>query len=457
MIIVANTRELESRYNLREIPDNEQIWIQGGMKGKPKYNADRYQRRTTYSGREIKQIIGQMRLIEDSIPKEWSQLQRAKYIYEVLGKKIEYNYNREEYDSQRPSNLTTILSGKAICAGYSLLYKEMMDRQGIQCDYIRGDGISQDGTSGGRHAWNVLTINGQSFPVDLTWDSQVLRRGETDLQYFGVDERFFERHITEQDERQYRYVTLSKDTIRNVNTNPQEVHQREDKQNEKMEILKHAMEQTYLKFERQYGRNAARGQVEKAIQKYMITGNADSFTRTGDARAQIQQFISPTEMLDLLAQSFVEQNYNGHNVSSLGRVLENSVNETSKIYGEQHTTKALVSYISEGKVNSFTRTNNARANLYDYNLLPGTAMELMVDTVTSRTIEEIEKNKTVTVPKPKSYFYADELASAELPVEKKKGVISKAIEWIKEKIKEKHNHKDNHNQDRYSRDENDER
>lgn len=455
MIVVANTKELESKYNLNTIPDNEQILVQGGLAEKNKYNKEKYQKRTTYSGREIKQIIGQMKVIEASIPKEWNQFQKAKYIYEVLGKKIDYNHNEAEYDTQKPSNLSVILSRKGICAGYSLLYKEMMDRQGIQCDYVRGIAYNRDRTKSERHAWNVLTINGQSFPVDLTWDSPVLRRGEPDLEYFGVDTQFADRHIIDQDERRYHYVTFNKNYIRNIDTNPKNVHFNDVNLSQKMGIVSLAIEQTYLRFEKETGRDAAKQQVERAIQRYITTGDASSFTRTGNARDQIKQIVSPKEMLDLMAQSFIEKNYNGYNVNSLGRILESSVNETSRAYGIEHTANSLVAYITQGKVNGFTRTNNARNNLSNYALLPGTAMELMIDTVTRRSIEEIEKDKTIIIPKTKVYFYADELAGADLPVEKKKNVISKAINWIKEKIKSKNNNKNNTK--KYSKDENDER
>lgn len=187
MIVVANTKELEEIYDLNRLRDDEQVVVQGGLKGKEKYNDERYQIRTTYTGWQIKQIISQMKLIEDSIPKEWNEYQRAKYIYEVLGREIEYNYNRENYRSQQSSNLTILLSRKGICAGYSLLYKEMMDRQGIECDYIRG--IAYCNSRQESHAWNVLTINGQSFPVDLTWDVPRIRRGD-ELENFGLNQNF---------------------------------------------------------------------------------------------------------------------------------------------------------------------------------------------------------------------------------------------------------------------------
>ena len=168
MIVVRNTLELE-KYGLDNIKDDEQVRIVGGMLNKTKYNNEKYVQRTTYTARQIKQIINQMKLIENSIPSNWNAWQRAKYIYEILGKNIGYDYDVANHITGQASNLSIILSKKAICAGYSLLYKEMMDRQGIECDYIRGIGIGQNSFE--KHAWNVLTIDNYSFPIDLPCDS----------------------------------------------------------------------------------------------------------------------------------------------------------------------------------------------------------------------------------------------------------------------------------------------
>lgn len=246
MIIVANTTELEKKYDLNKLQDDEQVIVRGGLGEKRKYSREKYGIRTTYTVRQIKQIIVQMKLIESSIPKEWDKLQRAKYIYEVLGKRIEYNHNKNEYKTQQSSNLSIILSRKGICAGYSLLYKEMMDRQGIECDYIRGNisGLGIDEL----HAWNVLTINGQSFPVDLTWDANRMRNGENGLRYFGVDQRFHERHIPDADERKYNYTVFPKEYIDAINTDTTK-RQSEISEEQKNEIIKLAIEETYKKFQ----------------------------------------------------------------------------------------------------------------------------------------------------------------------------------------------------------------
>lgn len=420
------------------------------MEGKPKYNQERYIQRRTYSGRELKQIIGQMKIIENNIPKQWNQMQKAKYIYEVLGKNIEY-----DLDAQKPSSLSVILERKGVCAGYALLYKEMMDRQGIQCDYMRGIGLSPDKTESEKHAWNVLTIDGKSFPIDLTWDSPVLRRGETQLQYFGNNPRFFDRHITDSDERQYNYQVLSTDFVNSINTDPK-VKQSNLNQDDKMSIIKLAIEQTYTKHQKQYGSEDARIQVSEAIKRYITTGLLDGFTRQGQARAQLEEHITPTEMLELVAKSFVTQNYNGYNQNARGRILENSVNQTSQAHGIEHTAGALSDYIKTGRTLGFTRTNNARINLTTYAVYPTDAMNLMIDTVTDKSIEDIEKDKTIYMETP--HFSIDELASVDLPAEKKKNVILKAINWIKQKTKEKFNIKGKQDQKiTNSREDNDER
>lgn len=81
MIVVNNTKELEQKYNLYAIPDDEMVMVLGGLANKEKYNKEIYQRRITYTGRQIKQIIEQMQEIESAMPDSWNDWQKAKYIY----------------------------------------------------------------------------------------------------------------------------------------------------------------------------------------------------------------------------------------------------------------------------------------------------------------------------------------------------------------------------------------
>ena len=61
MIVVANTKELEEKFDLSRIRDDELIRVEGGLKGKSKYNNNHYISRTTYTAKTLKQIIQQMK------------------------------------------------------------------------------------------------------------------------------------------------------------------------------------------------------------------------------------------------------------------------------------------------------------------------------------------------------------------------------------------------------------
>lgn len=361
MIIVKNTKELEEKYDLNLIPDDEQIRVIGGMEGKPKYNSEIYQRRTTYSARQLKQIIQQMKYIEDRIPENWNQWQRAKYIYELLASNIEYNYDIESYSNEQSSNLTILMSRKGICAGYSLTFKEMMDRQGIECDYIRGR-VDENGELKERHAWNVLSIDGRQIPVDLTWDSERIRSGQG-LGYFGNDKYFLQEHKKDMDEKDVHYYVLSNKFVDLINTDEIKIKE-ELKGDEKLNALNFAIEQTYKKLTNEYGEHSARIQVIEAIKKYIKEGEIKCFTRQGGARDSIEKYFEKEDMIDLLVKQYagrcaMEQDKE-HDI------LGNSLRQNMVTYDDYQAEVALKEYILSGNTKYFTRENNARQNIEQY-------------------------------------------------------------------------------------------
>lgn len=202
MISVKNTRELEAKYNLTEIEDDEKIMVYGGMEGKSKYDDEYYKKRITYSAKDLKKILQIMKTIEANIPENWNKLQRAKYIYTKLANIIEYNHDKKDYEINEPSNLSVLISKKGICAGYALVFKEMMDRQGIECDYIRGHAYFRF-LKKSKHAWNILKIAGIQIPVDLTSDSAEQHYGRQRLLYFGNDKSLLRLYKQDKDEKKY--------------------------------------------------------------------------------------------------------------------------------------------------------------------------------------------------------------------------------------------------------------
>ena len=73
----------------------------------------------------------------------------------------------------------------------------------------------------GGHAWNIVTINGQNYPVDLTWDSAKFRSGKSEtFNFLGQDVKEFKQlHIPDDDDPCKNYVLSEIDSklIRRIN------------------------------------------------------------------------------------------------------------------------------------------------------------------------------------------------------------------------------------------------
>lgn len=248
------------------------------------------------------------------------------------------------------------------------------------------------------------------------------------------------------DERNYRLMVYSKELINGININ-QNDGQNKISEQQKMAVIQLAIEKTYDKYKQKYGDLVAKKQVKGAIKQYIINGNSNAFTRQGNAREQIEKFVIPKDMLNLIAKSYVEQSFDSPNET----ILRNSVNHTIMSYGTEHTTRELINYITSGKIDGFTRTNNVRYNLGSF-ITPESAMQLVIDEFVEQNIRGIEKSNlksTEIIEKAKTtYFYGDEFAMVQLPKEKRQAIITKAIQWIREKMRGKHKMKNKQNEDK---------
>jgi len=427
MIIVDNTKELQEEYDLASIPDYEEIMVRGGLASKDKYNSERYARRVTYNARDLKQIISQMEEIESSIPSEWNEWQRAKYIYEKLGERISYNLNQAEYGNQQSSNLTILLSQKAICAGYSLLYKEMMDRQGIECDYMRGKATVSSTGKTEKHAWNVLRIGGYNVPVDLTWDAPRIAK-DMPLEYFGdCRGNFQSEHVQDPDEINYNLSRFTSESINGIDTNLPTPN--------KEEIIEKAVLETFNKFANLSNKESAFEQVKSAIMTYVTKGGADRFTRDNYARQDLVENVTKDDLLEIIAKKYVQKIATRRNGNKQGQdYIESAVEETFLKYGEENAQGAILKYIRRNDVMGFTRTNGAREHM-QYHV----GIEQLIDSLSQNMVQDILESRGIMTG-TKQYFYACEFAETEQP---SKGMMSKVVSWIKQRGNEQSKASDN--------------
>ncbi len=62
-----------------------------------------------------------------------------------------------------------LVTGEAVCEGYSRAMQLLLNRVGISNYLVTGTGVDSDGTSEG-HMWNVVTLYGKNYYLDVTWD-----------------------------------------------------------------------------------------------------------------------------------------------------------------------------------------------------------------------------------------------------------------------------------------------
>lgn len=419
MIRVKNTVELQENYKLSDIADSDEVMVYGGLYDKEKYNLRRYRSRVTYSGRDIKQIIVKMQEIESVIPNDWSKIQKAKFIYERLGKSIDYDFDDSPLDQQN-SNLTVLLRGKGICAGYALLYKEMMDRQGIECDYVRGV-VPSEYKEPDKHAWNTITIDGETIPVDLTWDSVYIKDAEG-LAFFGT-ERFNLKHFADKDERQYDFTYLDDEDIEEIDTKipKKSLKERKLDLDSKRVYVENALNETYKKFSKTQEEKDVKKQCSTALLEYMKFGTSRYFTNDNNVRDDMVNNVTKEDMLKIVSSMYIENldSKEADKNISFDRAVMQKLYDTNV----EKTTDAMFKYINDEDKSAFEGSSIESSTL---DILKGMSNEVVNNYV--KDLQKAEKVKNEI--KKKSTYDSYELATID-----NTNVFQKFFNKIKGKLK----------------------
>ncbi len=205
-------KELDDRYSIRvaggydeeRIKDYEKIKFNNGESGEEYYILS-----TTYSKKELISILEEIEKIESSIGKDWTDLEKVVAIYEKLKGDIFYDPDYEDKASYYTRSLRGLINKQSVCAGYSMIFKEILDRQGIPCDYVSGWHYTEDSKEGPvGHAWNIVELDGKKYPFDLTFDASSYRYGAyDDISYLGQNSAdFITEHIPKEHEAVQDYI-----------------------------------------------------------------------------------------------------------------------------------------------------------------------------------------------------------------------------------------------------------
>lgn len=144
--------------------------------------------------------------ITENIEYDYKSINKNKRnVFKCNGKKCDLKYIKYQ------NNLInkTLRSKKAVCSGYSYLFKRMCDLANIQCSYVEGY-IKNNPSHVGKmgildHAWNSLKIDNKTYYLDITWASgfctkdsngklKKFIKNRNDFYWFTPEEKFFINH-----------------------------------------------------------------------------------------------------------------------------------------------------------------------------------------------------------------------------------------------------------------------
>ena len=364
-ITVNSTAEISSAM-LNQISDLSKLQVQildglgdGNGHLRQKYSSTKYQNRTTYTGLEMQKIIGEIEYLESRVDKSLPTYDRAKQLYEVIASHFSYNHSFDQYKNGHliTASLRGITDyneiGKKglVCAGFSSLYSELCKRLDIDCEYVRGKGYGHDDGKAEKHVWNVLKIDGQIIPVDVTWKSC-----DFSNDWFGPSEEFQRRHVADEDEiyKQYNIPNSLKSTLNSTLTQ------------DDMSTILSAIGITDAVHGYGYG--------IRALKRYLQTNEAVGFTRTDNARYNIQKI-----------DSSVIRNY--------FEVMQQDILEAIEAHNQKYNGSGIASYkafLQDGNYNHITSSNGARNLVKKYSI---TELNIL-DQIYPLTGREIQLSET---------------------------------------------------------------
>jgi len=197
----------ETAYSYRtDTPDQNMKNIPKNIEANRASNPDEY----------VRQVV---ELINNSAKNDFEKVKKA---HDVVALLVKYDAANFWAGTVPDQNYRNVLKNRlAVCEGYSNTLKRFCDELKIPCEIVHGFGrgvgtspLAGDTPNDSNHAWNIVTINGESYLIDCTWDSgfmdgKVAKQSYTTDWLFLKPEYFLYTHYPENAKQQLLATPLS--------------------------------------------------------------------------------------------------------------------------------------------------------------------------------------------------------------------------------------------------------
>jgi transglutaminase/protease-like cytokinesis protein 3 len=151
-----------------------------------------------------------------------NEFEKVKMAHDVVALLVRYDAANFWAGTVPDQSYSSVLKNRiAVCEGYSNTFKKFCDELKIPCDKVIGFGrgvgtspLAGDTPNDSNHAWNIVTINAESYLVDCTWDSgfmdgKVSKQAYTTDWLFLKPEHFLYTHYPENSKQQLLATPLT--------------------------------------------------------------------------------------------------------------------------------------------------------------------------------------------------------------------------------------------------------
>ncbi len=157
------------------------------------------------------QLESELQKILLGVQSEWNDYQTELYFHDTICARMAYE---TADDTVGYTTYDALILGRAVCEGYARSMQLLCNHAGIPNYLVTGIGTERDSESQG-HMWNVVTVAGQNYYVDATWDDMdsesISRFSHAFFNVSEEDVRYTHTEILPADNRciysQYNYFT----------------------------------------------------------------------------------------------------------------------------------------------------------------------------------------------------------------------------------------------------------
>lgn len=140
---------------------------------------------TAQIGTMQKQIDSVVDRVLADLPEGTTDFEAELYFHDWLNGQITYGVTDNE-DLTAYTLYGALVNKKAVCEGYAEAFQYLCHRVGIPCFGITGTGDTETGSV--LHKWNGLSIGGEWYYTDVTWDDSIQDNG-CSHRYFDLSEQ----------------------------------------------------------------------------------------------------------------------------------------------------------------------------------------------------------------------------------------------------------------------------